>query len=92
MRYACRCSNSRCRARRSLARHPHTYLRDPKCLLCGSLMRLDGHRQAQRTVPAKMRTDPGPTCKCPAAPGADGQNMPHRAGSLKQCERHRVPF
>ena len=29
--YACRCSNSKCRARRTLPKHPDVYIRPPKC-------------------------------------------------------------
>jgi len=33
-RYSCRCSNSKCRARRTFPRHPEHYIRPPKCFYC----------------------------------------------------------
>lgn len=79
MRYACRCSNSKCRARRTLQRHPLAYMRTPRCVICAAPMRLDGHRQAQRARLPKDRTDPAPVCGC------DGAHYPHRRGWVRLC-------
>jgi hypothetical protein len=88
--YPVRCT--KCRARRTLEKHPLHYVKPPRCKQCKGEMRLDEHRIAQHKKPATRRTDPGPVCHCAAAPARDGRNMPHRAGSLPTCVRYGVPF
>lgn len=80
MRYACRCQNSKCRARHSLPRHPDDYVRPRVCRNCGSALRLDGYRQGQRCKPPRERTDPAPVCQC------DGAHYPHRRGWVRLCK------
>ena len=45
MRWPCRCSSSKCRARVTLARHPAQYVREPKCAQCGAELRVDQYRR-----------------------------------------------
>ena len=96
--YQCRCRH--CKARRTLAKHPDDYARPPKCncwFFDNKLkawrhgeFRVDGHRMTQKRLRADKRTDPGPTCKCAALPGEDGQNRPHRRGSIPECEHSKM--
>jgi hypothetical protein len=100
--FPARCSSAKCRRRRQLSKHPSEYARWPVCSCWRwdkkakkwyhPRLELDQHRIAQRKKPVSKRTDSGPTCKCAALPGRDGQNMPHRAGSVPSCVRRGVPF
>jgi hypothetical protein len=71
-RFYVRCSNSKCRARRVLKRHPETYERQPKCWSCG---------RAKWTIdPFMMKRDTGAMgCNCM---GYNWGGIMHRRGSL----------
>lgn len=43
----CRCTNYLCRARWTLAKSPHEYVRWPTCKDCGSPLRVDFYRQTK---------------------------------------------
>lgn len=61
MRYPCRCVN--CWARRTLLRHPDTYVKPRRCAFCGdNRWWVDKFRIAARTDPKKRARDRGKLC------------------------------
>lgn len=86
--FPCRCIDQKvgrkCWARVTLNHLPDE---DDVCKTCGvkGKLRLDKARKERRDSSAQ-------TCYCPAAPGKDGQNRPHRKGSMIMCEHYKVPF
>lgn len=87
--FPCRCRiKNKCSYRVTLTRRPDV---DDKCPRCGAELIVDQYRIDQRKLPGPQRKD-NPVCHCAAAAGRDGSNMPHRVGSIKECERYGVPF
>ena len=67
--YACRCSNSKCRTRRTLAKHPDEYRTQPKCQYCGKRQwTVDADRMKRWYCEARL-------CTC------EGYHHKHRKGS-----------
>jgi len=67
LHHRCRCSNKKCRQRKTFAKHPSHYARGwPVCDNCGSRYTVDWYRQLRETRINK--------CECGAA------HYPHRAG------------
>lgn len=74
LRFRCRCSHEKCRARRTLRKHPDEYRVQPKCAMCGRRKwRLDVYRQKK-----EQRSG----CEC------DGYHHPHAYGR-GQCRYNR---
>ena len=85
MIYPCRCSNSKCRRRRTLPKRPDRYVaaRHAACRFCGSPLHLDRYRASRRE---RYKADEvGRTCHC------DGALWPHRRGSIRTCA-HRLAY
>lgn len=67
--YACRCGNSKCRARRTLVKHPDEYVTQPKCRYCGKRKwTVDADRMKRWYKMSRL-------CRC------DGYHFTHRKGS-----------
>jgi len=66
MRYRVRCSRKACQARRTLPRHPDSYIRPPRCHCGSTSWRIDRYRMTQEFPEL---------CQC------DGYWFPHRPGS-----------
>ena len=71
-RYYVRCSNSKCRARKTLRRHPDSYSAPPKCWSCGERRWTIDRWMARRDTRAMG-------CFCMAY---NWGGVPHRKGSL----------
>lgn len=69
----CRCTTKSCRQRRTLARHPSTYIKEPQCRACGGRLVHDPAVRAQTRARG--------TCHC------DGYPFPHRPGTEPWCSR-----
>ena len=90
--FPCRCKKKNdCSYRVTLRKPPDAYARPRCCPRCGSPLIVDNYRIKQRQLPGHLRKD-NPTCYCAAAAGRDGQNRPHRKGSMPLCEHYQVPF
>jgi hypothetical protein len=66
-KFPCRCRS--CRARRTLAKHPEAYIREPRCA-CGGSYRVDNYRLKSEHKRAG--------CTCSGFPWDNGR---HRKGS-----------
>jgi hypothetical protein len=66
-----RCRHAACQGRQTLARHPDSYVRLPKCKRCGRKhgFRVDRYRQERETGPKAPRA-----CRCL------GYSFPHAHG------------
>jgi hypothetical protein len=74
-----RCSNHKCRSRRTLPRHPDQYRTQPRCRFCG---RRKWTVDWFRTAKAEAKTPSRRVCDCGAV------HCPHRAS---WCENLREP-
>lgn len=72
MTWACRCTREKCKQRRTLRKHPATYMREPVCLACGSRLRIDWTRQSGDEARKGKHNE---VCRC------DGYSFPHRRAS-----------
>lgn len=69
--FPCRCT--KCRARQTLAKEPHKYLRERRCF-CGGQLRVDWYRRSREHKRNK--------CHCLGYP------FPHRKGGGVWCNQH----
>ena len=76
--YSVRCRNTRCRHRRVTTRHPDSYLRTPKCPVCGSISgwRIEGRAYNRRGL-----------CRCSGVDMVRGVHFPHRV-THPFCDQH----
>lgn len=77
----CHITSRTCDARKSLARHPNQYERQPKCPRCGARnWRVDRYR-IRKELPRQEK------CYCSGYPQMAANGIPHRKGS-RQCDHH----